>query len=485
MPSRMNLTPDQLTWLTANKDGYELILLHSILHDKMRRTSMLGVPLFPTDFGAPELGAIWQGVVMAARVMELMDSDMPYPPDVETLQYYMIAATREKGALVLDEDLEGGYKLLAELQSPTRQDQWYFLDTYFTAWLTSVRAKGYARRAQMSLIADAGEMAALIQTDIRKANTAIFTQESDDMYQALYGTSEIGKIRRPSGFPALDEATGGGWGEGECYGLFAPTGGGKTVCAAQVAYYNALTGGDTLVLSTEVPVVEYITRMLSNACNIKINLIKDCLNVSQVKAAVAAQDPVNLPKVDLALVNIVKRIRVVKLHPDQGLNARAIMEREVMLYEQQMGRPPTLIIFDWLGRVADVGGNKSGGSSDRTVAWEAAADSCVQFCEVSGIPALILLQATNTSGNKRVLTQEDIGISKGVIKQFVMAFGIAACVDQAAVKQALLTGTLGGTMHSVPDDQLFCVVKSRKGEALYIPVRRNFVYQRFVSGKNY
>ena len=478
----MNLSPDQLTWLAANKSGYELILMHSILHDRIRRTSMMGVPLVFTDFESPGIGAIWQGLILASSVMARMDTEMPYPPTVEQLKTYMYASTKEKESMVLEEDLDSGYKILEMLQSPERSSQWYYLDTYFPAWLSSVRVKGYARKAQMSQIADAATFAAMVDADIRKARSAIYSAASDDMYQAMYGTSEEGKVRRPTGFPAIDDATNGGWGDGECFALFAGTGGGKSVAAGQVGYHNAMCNGDTLILTTELPVVEYMVRIISNACHIKINLIQDCLNMGQVRQIIAATDPVALPRFEIALKIMSEHMRIVKLHPDQGLNARAIMELEVQRYEQQMGRKPTLVIFDWLGRIADVAA--TGSASDRTVAWERAADSCVQFSEISGIPALILLQAVNNAAMKGVLTQDDVGISKGVLKQMVMGFGITNQLDKAAIKEAALAGGLTHRISTTLQDQLFCIAKSRKGEGTFIPVKRDFLYQRFTSGRD-
>lgn len=478
----MTLTPDQLTWLSANKTGYEMILLHAILHDKSRRMAMLGVPLGPLDFSSTDMAAILQGLILAQSVMARMDTDMPYPPTVDQLRTYMLASTKETGSLISEDDLEGAEAMLQRLQDPVKKDQWYFLDTYFVSWLSSVRSKIYARKSMGTIITDAGQMAHMIEQDIRKASSAIYSVESDDMFQALYGTSEIGKVRRSTGFPALDDALNGGWGEGECYGLMAGTGGGKSVLAGQVGYYNASTGGDTLILTTELPVVEYMVRMISNSCNIKIPLIQDCLNMGQVKQVIAASNPVALAKFEMALGVIVGKMRIVKLHPDQGLNARAIMEQQVQLYEQQMGRKPTLVIFDWLGRVADVA--STGKASDRTVAWEVAADSCAQFSEVSGIPALILLQAVNDANTKSILTQQDTGISKGVWKQMVMGFAITNTIDKAAVKQAMLMGALEARINTTPDKQVFCIVKSRKGEGTFTPVTRQMLYQRFQSGKD-
>lgn len=478
----MDLTPDQLLWLSANKNGYETILMHAILHDKMRRVSMLGVPLGARDFASPALSAILQGLILAESVMARMGATMPFPPTVQQLQTYMLASTKEKDSLVIEEELTEAYKVLNLLQDPGKSDQWYFLDTYFPTWLSSVRVKGYASKSLMNPLADAAAVQRAIEKDIRSANAAIYSIESDDRYQALYGTSEVGKIRRSTGFGELDEALGGGLGEAECYGIMSGTGGGKSVLAGQIAYHEALTCGAPLILTTELPVIEYICRMLSNACNIKISLIQDCLNVGQIKQMVASTDPAALGRVEVALKVITERVGLVKLHPDQGLGARAIMEQQIMLYEHQFGRKPTLVIFDWLGRVADVA--NTGKQSDRTVAWELAADGCVQFSEVSGIPAVILLQAVNNANTKSILTQDDTGISKGVWKQMVAGVGITNTLDLKAVKAALLIGGgLPGSMKTTLEDQLFCLIKARKGEGTFIPVARQFLYQRFKSGK--
>jgi hypothetical protein len=472
----------QTLWLSTNKATYERVLLHAALHDKSRRVAVMGVPLTSRDFSDNKLSAIWQGLVLAETIMQKMGTSMPTPPTVEQLRSYMLAAVKEQDSVIAEDDVEPACEVLSQLQSDSLKDQWYFLDFYFTAWMTSSRTKSYARKAQMYPVIDSDEIVNLITRDIQKANAAVYSPESDDMYQALYGTSELGRVRRPTGFAALDQATGGGLGDSECFGLFSGTKGGKSVCACQVGYYNASVGGDTLIISTEMRSMDYISRMISNACNIKISLIKDCMNVGQLRQVVAMDNPPALQKLESVIATIADRVRIVKIHPDQGLGARAIMEQQTRQYTDQKGRAPTLVIFDWLGRIADSGGSTN--SSDRILAWERAADSCVQFCEIHGIPALILLQAVNNAQTKSVLTLEDVGISKGVFKQFTMAFGITNTIDKAAIKQAMMSGAIQDTMRTTLEDQLFCVVASRKGEATYIPVRRQFLYQRFAIGRS-
>ena len=140
---------------------------------------------------------------------------------------------------------------------------------------------------------------------------------------------------------------------------------------------------------------------------------------------------------------------------------------------------PTLVILDWLGSVADLGGGRQS-SSERAMAWEAAANGCVKFAEASGIPTFVLAQAVNDAQIKRVLTLNDIGISKGIAKNMVAAIGITNTIKKSEIEMAV-KGQADKPKSMFHEDQLFCVCKARKGEGRNVMVRREFKYQRFAS----
>jgi hypothetical protein len=141
----------------------------------------------------------------------------------------------------------------------------------------------------------------------------------------------------------------------------------------------------------------------------------------------------------------------------------AVMEREVLRYESQVGVCPTLVILDWLGSVADVAGG-TGGTSERATA-------CVKFAEDTGIPTLVLTQAVNDAQLKPVLAINDIGIAKGIAKNVVAVIGVTNSVDMAGVAAAV-SGKADMPRSMILEHQFFCFCKARKGEGHDVRRRR-------------
>jgi hypothetical protein len=183
--------------------------------------------------------------------------------------------------------------------------------------------------------------------------------------------------------------------------------------------------------------------------------------------------------VEKVLNTIKERVRIFKVSPDAGMDARSLLERSREKYNQQMGRYPTWVCLDWLGSMADIGGGGKS-TSERAMSWELAASGCVSFADIHQVPTLVLAQAVNDSQLKRVLSIQDIGISKGIAKNMVAAIGITNSMDQAGVKAAV-SGQRDMPTSMFLEDQFFCTCKARKGEGQNIAVRRDFRYQRFVA----
>ena len=474
----MSLTKEQETWLANSKDAYEFYLLHAILHDPLRRSSMLAVPVQPTDFVKEEAELILHALIHAVKVMRACNLSMPSPPTMEFMKSYMESASTSEGTD--RETLNAAYDMLTELLKPSYADQWYCINPYFEAWYGGVQGKRIAREIQASPVPDMAGAISKAQRALAAAVAATASDEEDEMTQVMEGTEFERERRTPTGIEGLDASLNGGWGEGECYLMFGGTSAGKSIAAGQCAWHVALTGGYPLIVSTELRPREYVSRMVSCAASIPINIIQDCGNFVQIRSAVAQAPGMAFKEamVEKVLKTIKERVRVAKVSPDAGMDARSTLEREREKYKQQVGHYPTWICLDWLGSMADVGGGGKS-TSERALAWEMSASSCVAFADVTGTPVLVLAQAVNDSQLKRVLSIQDIGISKGIAKNMVAAIAITNSMDQAGVKAAV-SGQRDMPTSMFLEDQFFCTCKARKGEGQNIAVRRDFRYQRFI-----
>jgi len=467
-------------WLEHNRETYEFYLLHAMLHDPLRRVSMLTVPVETKDFPREEYGLVADALARASKLTHILGIPMPAPPSREFLSTYIESAARDTGA---DEDIvREALKLVDALQDQSYSAQHYCVSPYFEAWYGSARAKRVARVITRDEIPDIHSAMASVQRSLAAAATAAAAAEDDPMDEAIHGQTMDRVARRSTGVQGLDDCMNGGWGDGECSLIFSGTGGGKSICAGQCVWWEAsANAGWPLLVSTELKPAEYIARIVSAACGVKIPLVQDCANFAQIRAAVASEPGLafKMPVVEKVLATIAERVRFAKVSPDESMDARAVLEREAMRYEAKLGHRPTLVTLDWLGTMADVSGSRNNGTSERAMQWEYAANSCVKYADASGIPTLVLAQAVNDAQLKRILTLNDIGISKGIGKNMVTVIGITNTIDMAGVKAAV-SGKADMPKSMTLDDQFFCVCKSRKGEGRNIPVTRKFLYQKFV-----
>ena len=465
-------------WLSSNGDAYEFYLLHALFNDPLRRMSLMGFPLEPADFSRDEHLVLMAAFKHAYRVMNVIGEALPSPITIDFMRSYINSATRSEDMDA--ETQEAALAVMLEIEKTEHASQWYCIEPYFEAWVTTVRGKRYARVVQMSAVADMPAMVAQVQRDIAAASAAMYSA-TDEMNDVLDGVSTVTPVRRSTGILGLDACLNGGWGPHECYLLFGGTGGGKSIAAAQCAWYEASNGGYPLIVSTELRAREYVVRIVANAAGVPINIIQDCENFTQIRQAVAMDAGLafKLHIIERVLQTIRERVRIAKISADDGMDARTTLEREVAKYKSLYGVAPTWVCLDWLGSMADVGG-VARGSSDRAMVWENSASSCVKFADVSGIPTLVLAQAVNNAQRKHVLAIDDIGISKGIGKNMVAVIGVTNVINESEIKAAILGKTDLPATSTVPE-QLFCVCKARKGEGANIPVLRTFKYQRFES----
>ena len=467
------------TWLASNQDSYEFYLLHAMFNDPLFRGSMLGVPLEGDDFGKDEHELLLMALKLAVKISAATGEDLGFPPDSEWMKTCI--RTAWESATLEKDTMLNAIDMLGPLSAPVYQAQWVHVNPFFEAWLTTSRLKRYARKAQMSKVADSAAFVTLMQKDINAAHAATVSIDDDEMNQCIVGASSDVPLRRRTGIEGLDEALNGGWGAGECYLLFGGTGSGKSIAAGQCAWFEASNDGWPLVISTELKAREYLARIVSNAATIPINYLQDCENFLQIRQAVAMIPGFGnkMRLVDEILDTIRQRVRIAKVNTDDGLDAKALFYREIEKYNRLYGRYPTWTSLDWLGSMADVQDQAKKGTSERAMAWEVSANGCVKFSDESGIPSLILAQAVNDAQLKAILTISDIGISKGIAKNMVAAIGATNFIDKPGIAAAM-AGKQDMPKSMIKKEQFFCMAKARKGEGNNIPVERDFKHQRFV-----
>ena len=474
-------TPEMREWLTSNCKDYELYMMHMAFHDQLWRLKMIGTPVTPDDFRRESYALVMGALIGATKVLGVLNHELPTPPSREFMRTYIEVVAREFGSD--DEEITEALNLVSRLQDEKYKEMHYCVGPYFEGWYGSIRSKRAAKELMKVDVPDVPGAIEDIENALANAREAARGEEGDAYLDFFSGTAIERQPRSSTGIDGLDECLNGGWGQGECYLIFGGSGGGKSIAAGQCAWHEASANdGRPLIVSTELFPREFIARIISCGCSIPIHLLQDCENPCQIRQAIATDwsQLHKLPEVEEALKLLQDRAYIYKVSADDGMDARAVLNRAVLRYEKVYGRRPTWVCLDWLGSVADVGaGSGRGGASERAMVWEHAANGCVKFAEFSGIPTLVLAQAVNDAQTRPVLTINEIGISKGIGKNMTAVFGLGNSIDQSAKKGQ-------ATDKSRPmfrKDQFLCVCKSRKGEARNIPVRRDFLYQRFVAAQ--
>lgn len=169
-------TPEMLQWLTDNREDYEFYMLHAMMHDPLRRITLLSVPVTPDDFRREEYSIVIRALYVATKVMGVIGQSLTNPPTEEFLRTYVDSAVRQAG---MDDDVEReAMRLVRALQDPSFSEQHYCVSPYFEAWYGSARSKKAARELIKVDIPDVRGILEKLQTDLAAASP--FTASLDE-----------------------------------------------------------------------------------------------------------------------------------------------------------------------------------------------------------------------------------------------------------------------------------------------------------------
>ena len=464
-------------WLGANMTTFERIMIHAMLHDPTHRTMLTGAGLTHNEFMDVKAGLLFAAICLGATTYEQMGQEFPAKPSALFLISNVTAVNREE-AIATPEELADTLAMGNELLDPElHQAEWHAVSSYFEGWMGTSLMRKMARKVYGAKVVNPGTVAHMFQATANRA-ASVYTGETDDLDDAMTDTSEDMIDRYSTGFDQLDAAIGGGMAGGECGVIVGGTKAGKSTLVAQIGAYQIGIQVPVLTISTEMPAVIYLARMVSNRCTINISKFNNCRNWHQIVMVVASTDSSKLAKLEQLKAEIDQYYGFKKLDPDIMSGVRGVLDNALIRFEKKRGCPPAIIFFDWMGRM--VNDTKAVSSSDRSAVWERSADEYAKFAEKSGASLVILAQAVNDSNRHMMLGVEHIAVGKGIVKPMTWAVMLTNFIDKAAFRDSQ-TGNADAVTTTIANKQFLCPAAARKA-ASSPPIeitRSKLMYQRF------
>jgi RecA/RadA recombinase len=263
-----------------------------------------------------------------------------------------------------------------------------------------------------------------------------------------------------TGEPELDRILDGGFYHGGAYMFLAPTGGGKTVVASQMALNAAgLSAKNVLFITTEDKPKVLKMRMCSNWCDIPYDhIIK--------KGRVDLEDlrPTQRNRYTSLMEILSNKIDFV----DWSSSALATRDLPILLekYAQAKGRNPDFVVFDWIGGATD----KSNLNFFR-LQYQQQADYLAEFADNSQSVVFFTAQASPSAYKNKIVSGEDAAENKTLQARCFGTIGLSA------LKRRDL-GDETSVQNTYEERQYISATKLRHGSGGTRAVMRDFRFQR-------
>ncbi len=284
-----------------------------------------------------------------------------------------------------------------------------------------------------------------------------------------YGCDQIEmQIERlPIGFPALQRTFGGGFGRKESYLVIAVQGAGKTVFATQMTSLMAMNGAKVGLISTEHGEVQLEPRIVSSHTLIPFDMIKDGVQNALSRFTAEQMERYQQLRRDLNT----KNFNI--LHwKERDTRLGAALDQVIRQFQDIMGGLDVLAL-DWIGRT--LGKNHGNDPARLRLMMKEVADVMCDMADKHNIVTIDFAQAHVSLGyDKMHIDQTCLSECKNLGENKTGVLGITAFRNQES-KEAMSEAP------AFEVGQFFYVSKSRKGEGLKVPVRRDFKHQRFTA----
>ena len=248
---------------------------------------------------------------------------------------------------------------------------------------------------------------------------------------------------------------------GEAWLGFGLPGGGKTILACQALGATAAIGRRALMVSTEVDAGTCILR----ACSAQQQLSYDALkavrgigDLSRSDHGVQLRDWIDTVGRNLTVLDYAKM-------PGDTFESR--MNAILTVFQRQHGRPPEFVVFDWIGKAANVAFKDAWEKREH---YNRIAGFMAQLADDLGIVTLTLAQAKPEIKNKTDIAETDTADSQSLSVPMECALALTKLVEPTTGEEA---------QDVYKTKQWWVIPKHRERPTTKIPVLRRFETQRF------
>lgn len=347
-------------------------------------------------------------------------------------------------------------------------------------WLTEKRAL----KAVQDICRTDGEAAEKAITNFIEQKQVVDSAAVEQSFDTILSALESPAAEPVERFPlsprtwgVLNEALGGGFGRKEHTLIIAPSGGGKTVIACQIAADMAYNGKNVLYVSTEESLLRVLPRFVSMMSYLeRDNKIK----YSTIKYKPNFKDYMSKANYETAM-KICKKLDSHMLYSDWTGTSRVgnttrrrnieeidlEVERAISKFSER-GETLDMVILDWLGATLRAGVTDSG---MLRVIYSNAATRMKDIAIRYNIATVSLAQASPDSVKKEQIDNTCVAECHSLHNEAHAAIGISHLATARPEE--------GQVNEAFREQQCFHVFKSRGGAAKTFWMRENFDYQRF------
>ncbi len=371
----------------------------------------------------------------------------------------------------LDMAMECATEFLSWREQYSPEEAYAAVKSNWIQWLSYKKSSKILDNFKRSGSTDIGKSLEKITTAVTelKNTTDVMDSAAWTMDMLANQTDEIiERMPFSRDFANIGAALGGGLGKREHIIFLAPTGGGKTVFACQLAVELALAGRGVILVTTEQHPRELFPRFITNVSYklgtpVRFDYIKDGLTEATKEQLTTSQ----LEMCQTAVDRLKDSLIVGNWTSNRNLNDLPSFIEETKQKFEAAGKTLDCVILDWIGGALT---ESTKDSAKLRLLMVEAANIMKNLAQQYNIATVSMAQTSKDGIDRSKVSEQYFSECKTLHYQATAAFGISAMRIKTENDE-------DGDVYDIRQ-HVYCF-KSRKSKGKFWTMKRNFDYQRF------